>query len=384
VSGVTVGSGCMCTRTGNTLGVQTFTEGTATVPFTQTLLRSPLAAALATPHTVDRYVELVRPMAVVAEVRARIVGIERETRAGEPVATVTLAPNRSWRGHEAGQYVQVGIEVDGRRRTRAFTVSSPESKPGDLITFTMRANPDGVVSKHLVNDARPGDVLFLSQAQGEFTLPNPLPPEVVLLSGGSGITPVMSILRTLLRRGYGGTVHFIHYAQSPDHQIFAEELADLPPNVRVRLLYPECGDPAYTTDELSGMVANHANLDTWACGPGGLIELIQETYAENERLRVEYFKTSTRPGGDVVAEGTTTFVASGEESENTGDTLLDQAEALGLKPEFGCRMGICFSCTSRKTEGTVRNVMTGKESSEPDEDIQICVTAAVGDCAVDV
>ena len=351
---------------------------------TQTLLRSPLAAALATPHGVDRYLELVHPMAVVSEVRARIVDVTRETRAGEPVATVTLEPSRAWRGHQAGQYVQVGIEVDGKRRTRAFTVSSPESKPGDLVTLTMRANPDGVVSKHLVNDARRGDVLFLSQAQGDFTLPNPLPGELLLISGGSGITPVMSILRTLLRRGYGGTVHFVHYAQSPDHQIYAEELADLPPNIHVRLLYPECGDPVYCTEELAGMVADYADLDTWACGPAGLIELVQQTYADNPRLRVEYFKTSTKPRSDLDAEGTTRFTASGEESENSGDTLLEQAEALGLEPEFGCRMGICLTCTSRKTEGTVRNVMTGKQSSEPDEDIQICVTAAVGDCAVEV
>ena len=351
---------------------------------TQTLLRSPLAKALATPHGVDRYLELIHPMSVVSEVRARIVDITRETKAGEPVATVTLEPTSSWNGHEAGQYVQVGIEVDGRRRTRCFTVSSPESKSGDLITLTMRANPDGVVSKHLVNDARRGDVVYLSPARGEFTLPNPLPRELLLISGGSGITPVMSILRTLLRRGYGGTVHFVHYAQSPDHQIYAEELADLPPNIHVRLLYPECGDPAYTTDELAGMVANYADLDTWACGPAGLIELVQGTFTDNPRLRVEYFKTSTKPRGDVEAEGTTRFAASGEESTNTGQTLLEQAEALGLRPEFGCRMGICFSCTSRKTEGTVRNVMTGKESSEPDEDIQICVSAAVGDCSVEV
>ncbi len=358
-------------------------EGTV-VSLTQTLLRSPLAAALATPHGVDRYLELVHPLSVVDEVRARVVDVTRETRAGEPVATVTVEPTRAWRGHQAGQFVQVGIEVDGRRRTRAFTVSSPESKPGDLITLTLRANPDGVVSKHLVNDARRGDVLYLSQAQGEFTLPNPLPNELLLISGGSGITPVMSILRTLLRRGYGGTVHFVHYAQSPDHQIYAEELADLPPNVRVRLLYPECGDPVYCTEELERVVAHYADVDAWACGPAGLIELVQETYTDNPRLRVEYFKTSTKPRGDVAAEGTTRFTSSGAESENTGETLLEQAEALGLRPEFGCRMGICLSCTSRKTEGTVRNVMSGHESSEPDEDIQICVTAAVGDCEVDV
>ncbi len=176
----------------------------------QTLLRSPVVGALTSPHGVDRYLELVNPMWVVNDVRARIVGIKRETRAGEPVATITLDPSAAWRGHEAGQYVQVGVEVDGARRTRAFSVSSPESKPGDLITLTIRANPEGIVSKHLVTQAAVGDVINLSQAEGVFTLPNPLPNQLLLISGGSGITPVMSILRTLLRRGYGGTVTFLH------------------------------------------------------------------------------------------------------------------------------------------------------------------------------
>ena len=98
-------------------------------------------------------------MWVVNDVRARIVDITRETRAGEPVATVTLEPSRAWRGHEAGQYVQVGVEVDGARRTRCFSVSSAESGPGDLITLTMRANPTAMVSKHLVHDAKVGDVI---------------------------------------------------------------------------------------------------------------------------------------------------------------------------------------------------------------------------------
>ena len=350
---------------------------------TSTLLRSPVVGALTSPHGVDRYLELLNPMWAVHDVRARIVDITRETRAGEPVATVTLEPSSAWRGHEAGQYVQVGVEVDGARRTRCFSVSSPESGPGDLITITMRANPTGIVSKHLVHDAKVGDVIHLSQAEGVFTLPNPLPTQVLLISGGSGITPVMSILRTLLRRGYGGTVHFLHYAQSTDHQIYADELAQLPPNVRVHLLYPESGDPAYTTEELARLVPGHGEVDTWACGPGGLIEKVQETFADNPRLRVEYFKTSTLKPVEG-ASGVTRFDRAGQESENSGATLLEQAEALGLKPEYGCRMGICFSCVSRKTEGTVRNVVTGEESSLPDEDVRICVSAPVGDCVVDL
>ncbi len=353
----------------------------------QRILRSPAVGpildVLATPHGVDRYLELVNPMWVVEGVRARVVDIRRETDAGAPVATLTLEPSGAWRGHDAGQYVQVGVEVDGARRTRCFTVSSPESKPGDLITLTVRANPDGIVSRHLVHDARVGDVLHLSQAQGVFTLSNPLPHRLLLISGGSGITPVMSILRTLLRRGYGGTVTFLHYAQSPDHQIYAEELRQLPPNVHVRLLYPECGDPVFSSAELSRIVPDYAEVDTWVCGPAGLAELVRETYAENPRLRVEYFKTATL-GSLEGAEGRTRFARSDKESDNEGKTLLEQAEALGLNPEYGCRMGICFSCTSRKTAGRVRNVVTGAESDQPDEDIQICISAPVGDCIVEI
>jgi ferredoxin len=193
----------------------------------------------------------------------------------------------------------------------------------------------------------------------------------------------MSILRTLLRRGYGGTVTFLHYAQSPDHQIFADELRDLPPNVHVRLLYPECGDPVFSTDELARLLPHHADVPTWACGPAGLIELIQEAYADNPGLRVEYFKTSTLKPLEG-ADGSTLFAKSDKQTANTGAPLLEQAEAAGLTPEYGCRMGICFSCVSRKTEGTVRNVVTGEESSQPDEDIRICVNAPLGDCVVEL
>ncbi|RYJ06146.1 MAG: 2Fe-2S iron-sulfur cluster binding domain-containing protein, partial [Actinomycetales bacterium] len=84
------------------------------------------------------------------------------------------------------------------------------------------------------------------------------------------------------------------------------------------------------------------------------------------------------------AEGTVAFSRSGEAAANSGESILEQAEAAGLKPEYGCRMGICFSCTSRKTEGTVRNILTGETSSLPDEDIRICVSAPVGSCSVDL
>jgi ferredoxin-NADP reductase len=322
------------------------------------------------------------------EVRARIVDVHREVDVPghPPVATLTLQPTSTWRGHRAGQHVQLGVEVEGARRTtRVFTISSPDSRAGDRFTVTMRANPDGVVSRWLVEQAQPGTMVHLSQAEGDFVLPDRVPEHVVMISGGSGITPVMSMLRSLQRRTHRGRITFIHYAQSPEHQIFADELAEIRRSgngVELHLLHPELGDPNLSPAYLERLVPGYRDLPTWACGPAPLIEAVQAAYDGSEALHVEYFKpprTSTGASG-----GEVEFSRTGTTAPNSGASLLEQAEALGMSPEFGCRMGICFSCTSRKSEGTVRNVLTGEESSLPDEDIRICVSAPVGDCVVDL
>ena len=359
---------------------------------TTRVLRSRFAATLATPHGVDRYLELVNPMWAASEVRARIVDITREVDVPghPPVATITLQPTSTWRGHRAGQHVQLGVEPNegagaGRRFQRVFTVSSPDSKPGDRFTITMRANPDGVVSRYLVERAEVGTMVHLSQAQGEFVLPDHVPDHIVFITGGSGITPAMSMLRSLQRRTHRGRVTFLHYAQSPEHQIFAAELEEIRRSgygIDVHLLHPELGDPALSPAYLERLVPGYRDLPTWACGPAPLINAVHGAYDGSDALRVEYFKAPAVSNG--TAEGDITFTRAGATAANSGATLLEQAEAAGLTPAFGCRMGICFSCTANKLEGTVRNVLTGETSSQPDEDIRICVSSPEGDCAVEL
>ena len=355
---------------------------------TTTILRSRAVAALTSPQGVDRYLEQVNPMWAAHEVRARIVDVHREVDVPghPPVATITLQPTSTWQGHRAGQHVQLGVEVDGARRTtRVFTISSPDSRRGDRFTVTLRANPEGVVSTFLVERAQSGTMVHLSQAQGEFVLPDLVPEHVLFISGGSGITPVMSMLRSLQRRTHRGRVTFVHYAQSPEHQIFAAELDEIRRSghgIDLHLLHPELGDPNLSPAYLERLVPGYREVPTWACGPAPMIEAVRAAYGESEALRIEYFqppRVSTSSTG-----GTVAFATSGQEAPNSGAPLLEQAEALGLKPEYGCRMGICFSCTAVKRDGTVRNVVTGEESSAPDEEIRVCVSAPVGDCVVDL
>ena len=361
---------------------------------TERILGSRTLAALASPHGVDRYLEMVNPMWAAQEVRARVVAIHRENPDSDAaeVATLTLQPTSTWRGHRAGQYVQVGVDLPGsaRRLTRCFSISSAASLPGERIMLTIRAHDEGQVSRFLVREAKVGQMLHLSQADGAFTLhesaATPTNNHLVFITGGSGITPAMSIVRTLLRDGYDGRanrkVTFLHYARSPQDQIFAEELARIAAednHVDVHLRY---GEQRFSAFELRRLVPDYREVDALACGPAGLIDLVKEAFAENPKLKVEFFKAPAVASG--TAEGDVTFARAGRSAANTGASLLEQAEALGLKPESGCRMGICFSCVTTKTEGTVKNILTGEESSLPDEEIRICVSSPVGDCTVNL
>lgn len=364
------------------------------------VLRSRLVTALASPHGVDSYLERFNPMWAAHEVRARIVSVHRETDGAAPVATLTLQPTSTWRGHRAGQHVLVGVEMPGcaKRFTRAFSISSAASGRGERFTLTIRAHDEGQVSSYLVRSAQPGQVLHLSQAQGEFTLvESPATPTIsrlLFITGGSGITPAMSMVRTLLRDGYqrdgvahaGRKVTFLHFARSAEDQIFAEELAQIAAadnGVDVHLRH---GDQTFSEFELRRLVPDYKDTDTWLCGPPGLVELVKAAYDDSTRLRMEFFKPAVaraaQPGEEV--EGDVSFTRSGKTVAASGASLLEQAEELGLKPEFGCRMGICFSCTRTKTAGTVRNILTGEESALPDEEVRICVTAAAGDCHIDL
>jgi ferredoxin-NADP reductase len=358
-----------------------------TMSLTTAVLGSRALAALTSPHSVDHYLQLVNPMWAATEVRARLVDVRREVDVPghPPVATLTFQPTSTWQGHRAGQYVQLSVDLPGARRvTRCFTVSSTDSKPGERFTITMRANPDGLVSRYLVEEAQVGQIVHLSQAAGDFVLPDRMPEHVLFITGGSGITPAMSMVRSLQRRTHRGRITFLHYAQSPEHQIFADELREIAGSgygIDVHLVYPEQGGRNFSPMELERIVPDFRDVDTWLCGPGGLVDAVRSAYEGSDKLQVEYFRPPVTTGE---AGGQVGFDRSGVVAENDGATLLEQAEAAGLTPAFGCRMGICFGCTATKKEGTVRNVLTGETSSLPDEDIRICVSTPEGDCSVDL
>jgi ferredoxin-NADP reductase len=350
--------------------------------FTQTLTRrvrrSPLLELLTGPHGVDRYTELVDPTWTVGEARAKVVAVRRQTPRS---VTLTLEPNRAFTGFRAGQHINLTVEINGRRRTRCYSPASSES--ARYIEITVGRHDGGLVSTYLCDHARPGMVVGLDSVGGDFVLPAIRPRCILFVSGGSGITPVMSMLRTLRADGFEGEIAFVHYARSPEEACYADELAAMT-GVRVLHGYTRGGDGDlagyFDADHLAtAMPEPGDNTAVFVCGPPALVEAVRTHCPE---AKSESFVPPVLTVPTEAAGGRISFTDSGVQATDDGRPLLQQAEDAGLTPESGCRMGICHTCTRRKTRGAVKNLITGAVSTADDEDVQICVTAPVGDVEI--
>ena len=352
-----------------THGVHMFTRS-----LTQRVLSSPLVDLLTGPHGIDRYTEQVAPTWTLREARAKVVEVRRITPRS---VTLILAPNAAFSGRtiKAGQYINLTVDIDGRRHTRCYSPANAEGAAN--IELTIARHHGGVVSSFLYDTARPGMVVGLSGVGGDFVLPDRRPRRILFISGGSGITPVMAMLRTLIAEGHDGDLAFVHYARTPADASYRDDLGAMP-QVRVLHGYTRSG-----AGDLSGrfgpqhLAAAMPSPDAvFVCGPSPLISAVREHCpdARSESFVAPTVEVPARPSG-----GRVTFARSGIDVVDDGRPLLEQAEAAGLAPQSGCRMGICHTCTRRKTNGVVRNLTTGGVSTNPDEDVQICVSVPVGD-----
>jgi ferredoxin-NADP reductase len=363
---------------------------------TQTRRRGVLRVAdlLATPHGIDRFTELVRPLWSGGDLRAEVTSVHHQT---PDSVTLGLRPNGLWDGFAAGQYTQVTVEVDGVRHTRCYSLAgSAHGNPGRL-ELTVKAHDGGRVSSHLVRHARPGLVLGLAPAAGDFTLPERRPDRLLLVSAGSGVTPVMSILRTLCDEGHRGDVTFLHYAPTPDDALYRDEVGALAarhPNVQAVAAYtraPGNGalDGRFTPAHLAAADPRWASAEAYVCGPPGLRDGVTGAYAAAGRAaqaHVEAFTPAVAPAAVLAGPGggTVRFATSACAVPDDGRPLLDQAEAAGLTPRYGCRMGICHTCTRPLRAGAVRHTTTGDLTTEAGSGVQLCVNAPVGDVEIDL
>ncbi|MEV0135613.1 ferredoxin reductase [Dactylosporangium sp. NPDC050688] len=340
---------------------------------------------LTTPLVPGDYLDVVAPLRNREVLRAKVVGVRPET---DRAVTLTLRPGRGWRRHEPGQYLRLGVDVDGVRLWRAYSLTSSPDRRDGLLTVTVTGVDGGAVSGHLLQRARPGMLLGLERPAGDFTVPPRPPAKVLFVTAGSGITPVMGILRDAVLRGTAlRDVVLVHSARRAQDVLFAAELRDLARDGRIRLVERHTGtDGRLAPADLAQLVPDLAERDTWACGPNDMLDGLAAYWTDaglTGRLHVERFRPAIVATGD---GGTVTFLRSGPSVEADGGTpLLEAGEAAGVLMPSGCRMGICFGCVLPLREGAVRDLRDGRVTTAGDSVlVQTCINAAAGDCHLDV
>src|ERR1700731_3091768 len=240
-----------------------------------------IAARITTPLLPDDYLPLANPLWSARELRGRILDVQGET---TDSATLVIKPGWGFEfDYQPGQYIGIGVLVDGRWRWRSYSLTSTPGAVGPAtfrrgtrrrtITITVKAMPEGFLSTHLVGGVAPGTIVRLAAPQGNFVMPDPAPASVLFITAGSGITPVMSMLRTLARRDQVTDVVHLHSAPTESDVLFATELAGMQTGhegYRLRLRSTRT-QGRLDLSRLGDEVPDWRERQTWACGPEGML-----------------------------------------------------------------------------------------------------------------
>ncbi len=338
------------------------------------VLAHPLLAPFNQPQEWERLTRSVNAAWSWSQPLARVLRVVDEA---PGVRSLWLRPNRRFAGFLPGQHVLLELEIEGIRQGRCFSLSDAPRADG-LLRLTIRRQLGGAVSS-AAHALKPGQVVRLSQAQGSFA-PSNSGSDLLLVSAGSGVTPMLSLLRGLAAAGSTRNVVVLHAGRSPADTVFARELralADSWPALRLHLHYSD-KTGRLSTAAIQAAVPDWAQRETLLCGPAGLMQMVERMYADagcSEQLHSERFGRSPAP----IDPGATAHVVSTDMAKRVftaraGQSLLDAAETAGLSPRFGCRKGICRTCQCRKRSGSVRNLLTGQLSGPGDELIQLCIS----------
>jgi len=347
-----------------------------------------LIGSFTSPLAPDDYLELLNPLWSTRELRGRIERVERE---GSVAVTVWIRPGWEWPGHLPGQYLRLGVEVDGVHHWRAYSLTSDPVRGDGCIAITPKLVPAGKVSPYLCSRLQPGTVVRLGGVEGTFVLPDPLPARLLFVSAGSGITPIISMLRSLARREALGDVVHIHCARRPEQVIFARELRELDERHRGYRPHMRLTGAAgrLAPHELDDLCPDWRERETFACGPAGLLETLGEHWrgeGDPARMHVERFTPEGAVGdGERGCGGTIDFRASGVSASSDGtQPILLAGESAGARLPFGCRMGICHSCVGRLCSGQVRDLRTGQVHGQRGELLRTCINAPEGAVEIDL
>jgi 3-ketosteroid 9alpha-monooxygenase subunit B len=277
----------------------------------------------------------------------------------------------------AGQFCTFHAEIDGAPVVRCYSMSSsPET--GDPLTVTVKRVPGGKMSNWLNDTLRPGATIDVAPPAGAFVLREADTP-IVAFAGGSGITPVLSIVKSALATT-AREIRLVYANRDRGGVIFAAALDALVARFGERLSVHHHLDQARGFLDATGcgaLVGDRTHADFYVCGPGPYMDVVaaalDQRGVDAERVFIERFELPASAGDAVVASATESLVIRLDGRRHAiayeqGDTILDAARRAGLKPPFNCQGGNCATCMAFVDEGqaTMRfnNVLSGDEVDE--------------------
>jgi len=344
--------------------------------------------ALSSPLLPDDYLELVNPLWSTRELRGRIVEVKPEA---ATAATILIKPGYRWPGHKPGQYCRIGVDIDGVRHWRAYSLTSDPYREDGLISITPKKVDEGKVSPYLVEEAKAGTIVSLSTVEGAFVLSDEPPAKLLFISAGSGVTPIMSMLRHLDHYDQLKDAVLLHSARRTDEVIFGDDLRELAKRRDGFKLHEQLtGEHGRMgPEDLQTLCPDWREREVYISGPGDMLDAFTDHFereADCDRLHMERFQPKLGLGENGAGEGgAIKFLISECEAESDGNTpILVAGEEKGLDLPFGCREGICHTCVGELRSGRVRDLRSGQVYGQEGEVIRTCISAPEGPIEIDL
>lgn len=312
--------------------------------------------------------------------------------------------------HQPGQYLNLTLEIDGRKVRRSYTIASSPTRTG-YCELSVKREEQGLASRHLHDRIREGDMLEVTAPAGKFTFTGKESQEIVMIAGGVGITPLMAKLRYLTDLAWPGQIRLIFSVKTAEDFVFRDELEALQKrfaNLRVTVTATRETDPNWQGERgrispalLQRAAPNLTSSRVHLCGPTEMtkpiIEMLRQLGVPDDHIKFESFASPSRnqnSASETTSESAAIVVAPSEDAtlefsrsgrsvgELHGQTILEIAEAEGIIIPYECRAGVCGQCKTRLLRGNV--IMDAEDALDSADRAQGLILCCQARCVDDV
>lgn len=312
--------------------------------------------------------------------RGRVLAIRP---ASAQAVTLTIAPNKAFRGFAPGQHITVSAQIDGAWVARSYSPRLALANTEGTFEITVQRVTNGRFSQWAQHAARVGDWLKLSDSYGDLGWPASVTP-VLMLAAGSGITPFLSLLQqTPLQR----PTHLQYWVKTRDDACHLPELLELQARDKYFRFTLHCtqGEQATTRLNAAHLLECQGDTELMACGPAGFIEQARAlASAQSLHIQSEAFTLPVSVSDDT-QQVSITLARSGKVVQvAAGAILLPALEAQGITLASGCRRGICNTCACGKRQGISENIITRSRDDNASPGLRLCISSARSDLTLDL